>query len=243
VTDPRTPRGPGAREREGSGTRALLRGIAAALAGCAALPAALAAQAPDANAVLDHAVAALGRVTSLRADFTQRIHDPMLGSDETSTGELLVQRPGKFAMRWRHPAGDLILQDGQALWVYLPSTAPHQAVRTDLTRSSGQSVDFLQEFLDRPRERFTVAYVRPDSVGARAADVLSLVPHDANAPYQRVLIWVDREDGLPRRFEISEGSGAVRRITLDHLRVNGPIPASSFVFRPPAGVRIVNGGP
>jgi outer membrane lipoprotein carrier protein len=241
--DARTPRRPGARSHEGSGPRALLRGIAAALAGGAVLPVTLAAQAPGADAVLDHAVASLGRVTTLRADFTQRIHDPMLGSDETSTGELLIQRPGKFAMRWRRPAGDLILQDGQALWVYLPSTAPHQAVRTDLTRSSGQSVDFLQEFLDRPRERFTVAYVRADSVGTRAADVLSLVPHDTNAPYQRVLIWVDREDGLPRRFEISEGSGAVRRITLDRLRVNAPIPASSFVFKPPAGVRIVNGGP
>ncbi len=223
-------------------TRGAATGAALAAA-CLLLPAALAAQGSEAKAVLDRAVAALGRVTTLRADFAQRIRDPMLGTDETSTGELLVQRPGKFAMRWRQPAGDLILQDGQALWVYLPSTAPRQAVRTELGAASGQSVDFLQEFLDRPTDRFTVAYVRADSVGGRAADVLSLVPHDPNAPYQRVLIWVDRADSLPRRFEISEGSGAVRRITLDHLRVNGRIPASSFVFKPPAGVRIINGSP
>ena len=66
------------------------------------------------------------------------------------------QRPGRFAMRWRHPAGDLILSDGQALWVYLPSTAPRQVVRTNLSGKPGESADFVAEFLDHPRQRFTV---------------------------------------------------------------------------------------
>jgi len=55
-----------------------------------------------------------------------------------------------------------------------------------------------------------------------------------------VRIWVDRADSLVRRVEIDEGSGALRRIVLDRLRVNVPIPASSFVFRVPKGVRVVD---
>jgi outer membrane lipoprotein carrier protein len=213
--------------------------VAALLVALVAAP--LAAQAPDADAILDRAVAALSRATTLRADFTQRIRDQMLGTDETSTGEFLEQRPGRFAMRWRQPPGDLILADGQALWVYLPSTAPRQAVRTTLSGKPGESADFVAEFLDHPRQRFTVSYVRADTVGARPADVLSLVPRQAtNLPYQRALIWVDAADSLVRRIEISEGSGAVRRITLDHLRINTPISASSFRFTPPAGVRVVD---
>jgi outer membrane lipoprotein-sorting protein len=51
---------------------------------------------------------------------------------------------------------------------------------------------------------------------------------------------VDRADSLVRRVEISEGSGAVRRIVLDRLRINVAIPASAFVFRPPKGVRVVD---
>ena len=219
------------------------RAAAAAPALLLALGAAprLAAQAPDADTVLQHAVAALRDVRTLRADFTQRIRDPMVGSDETSSGVLLLQRPDHFVMRWERPKGDLILQDGQALWVYLPSTAPHQVVRTALTGKPGESMDFVEEFLDRPRQRFVVTWVGADSVGARPADVLALVPRQPNAPYQKVLIWVDRGDGLARRFEINEGSGAVRRITLDHLQVNPPIAASSFVFKPPAGVRVIDG--
>jgi outer membrane lipoprotein carrier protein len=201
----------------------------------------VAAQAPDAGAILDGAVAAFARVKTLRADFTQIVRDPMLGGSDTSWGEFLEQRPNKFAMRWRHPAGDLILSDGVAFWVYLPSSAPKQAVRSTLTGRPGESADLVAEFLDRPRQRFTASYVRSDSSGQRATDVLSLVPRLANVPYRRVQIWVDRADSLVRRVEINEGSGAVRRIVFDRLRANVPIPASSFVFRPPAGVRVVDG--
>jgi outer membrane lipoprotein carrier protein len=222
------------------------RGRARSLGRCAAalliaIPAGpLAAQAPDAGAVLDRAVAAMSRVTTLRADFTQRIRDQMLGSDETSSGEILQQRPGKFAMRWHHPAGDQIIADGHVLWVYLPSTAPRQVVRSNLSGKPGESADFVAEFLDHPRQRFAVSYLRADSVGSRPADVLSLVPRQGNLPYQRALIWVDRADSLVRRVEISEGSGAVRRITLDRLRVNTTLPASTFKFTPPAGARVVD---
>ncbi|HXY67843.1 MAG TPA: outer membrane lipoprotein carrier protein LolA [Gemmatimonadales bacterium] len=225
----------GARRRRRT---AVVGGLGLAVALLAAAP--LAAQAPDAGAVLDGAVVALGRATTLRADFTQRIRDQMLGTDETSTGEFLQQRPGRFAMRWRRPAGDLIVADGKVLWVYLPSSAPKQAVRTNLTGKPGESADFVAEFLDHPRDRFTVSYVRPDTVAAREADVLSLVPRTANVPYQRALIWVDRADSLVRRVEITEGSGSLRRLTFDHLRVNAAIPASAFRFTPPSGVRIVD---
>lgn len=208
------------------------------LAAAAAL--ALAVQTPDPGAILDRAVAAYSQVRTLRADFTQTIHDEMLGADETTRGEFLQQRPNRFAMRWRQPAGDLILADGQYLWVFLPSSAPNQVARSELSSRPGESVDLVAEFLDRPRERFTVAYDRGDAVDRRAADVLALTPRDRNAPYRRVKVWVDRQDNLVRRVEITEASGATRHITFDRLSINQAIPASSFTFRPPPGVRVVD---
>ncbi|MDO8667346.1 MAG: outer membrane lipoprotein carrier protein LolA [Gemmatimonadales bacterium] len=198
------------------------------------------AQTQDPGPILDRAVAAYGNVTTLRAYFTQSIRDPMLGSDETSRGEFIQQRPNKFAMRWSRPRGDLILADGQYIWVFLPSSTPNQVVRSALSSRTGETGDLVAEFLDRPRDRFTVAYERAEAVGARAADVLALTPRDRNAGYRRVLIWVDRQDDLVRQVEITEVSGAVRRITFDRLKVNQPIPSSTFAFRPPAGARVVD---
>ncbi len=220
--------------RAGTWTVALL---AAASLG----PPAAAAQAPDAAEILDRAVATFSHVTTLQADFRQFVRDPMLGGADTSWGEFLQQRPGKFALRWQHPKGDLIVADGQVMWVFLPSSAPNQVVKTNLSGKPGESADLVAEFLDQPRLRFAVSYIRADSVGGRAADVLSLVPRQQGTlPYRRVLIWVDREDTLVHRVEINEGSGAVRRITFDRMRVNVPIPASSFRFHVPPGVRVVD---
>jgi outer membrane lipoprotein carrier protein len=195
--------------------------------------------AQDADVILDRAVAAFQRVATLRADFTQTVTDPMIGTTESSRGEYVAQRPNKFAMRWRHPAGDLILADGQTLWIYLPSTTPNQVIRSNFARS-GQSVDVIGEFLDRPREHFTIVYVKADSVSRRPADVLAFTPKTANTPYRRVLVWIDRRDNLAHQVEITEASGGTRRVTLDRLQVNGAVPASMFVFTPPAGARVVD---
>jgi len=201
------------------------------------------ARAQDAGAILDRAVAGYGRITSFRADFVQEVSDPMIGGGEPSRGEFLQQRPNRFAMRWTRPRGDLILADGQYLWVYLPSSTPNQVIRSRLSGRAGESADVIAEFLDRPRDRFTVAYVRADRANGREADVIALTPRDRNAAYSLVHVWVDRQDTLVRKVEITEASGAVRRLTFDRLRINATIPASSFVFRPPTGIRVVDATP
>jgi outer membrane lipoprotein carrier protein len=213
-----------------------------ALLVCASAPVRLCAQA-DANPVLDAAVTAFRNVTTMRADFTQVVRDEMIGTNATSRGEWLQQRPNKLAMRWRQPAGDLILADGRDLWIYLPSTAPNQVVKSAVTGAPGQTPDIVADFLERPRERFNVTYVRSEPVGTRPADALAFVPKVPGGAYRRVVIWIDRADSLPRQFEITEASGTVRRITFDKLQVNRPIPASSFVFRPPAGARVIDASP
>jgi outer membrane lipoprotein carrier protein len=217
----------------------------ASVALSAALAAGVAAQAraQDAGAILDRAVAAYGRVSTFRADFVQEVSDPMIGGTEPSRGEFLQQRPNRFAMRWRQPRGDLIVADGQYLWVFLPSSTPNQVVRSRLTGRAGESADIVAEFLERPRDRFGVVYVRAERAGSRDADVLALTPLQRSTSYSRVLIWVDRQDNLVRKVEITEASGAVRRIAFDRVRTNVRIPASAFTFQPPAGIRVVDASP
>jgi len=231
---------PGTRCRGAGGGPAVPRALGGALLAAVAIATPMRAQV-NGDSVLDRAVAAYQGVNTLRADFTQHLRDPMLGTDDTTRGEFLQQRPNKVAMRWRQPAGDMLVVDGQTLWVYLPSSTPGQVVRSDIQGRPGQSPDVVAEFLDRPRDRFTITYQRSEAVGSRMADVLRFVPKDAaNAPYRRVDIWVDRQDALPRQVEINEVSGAVRRITFDRLRVNSTIPARMFTFTPPPGVRVVD---
>ena len=67
----------------------------------------------DAFAVLDRASAAYQSVTTLTAEFTQIITNPMIGAPDTTWGRLYEMRPSRFAMRFTRPKGDRIVADGR----------------------------------------------------------------------------------------------------------------------------------
>ena len=192
--------------------------------------------------VLDRASAAYDSIATLSADFVQIVQNPLLGGPDTTRGTLHLRRPARFAMRFTDPAGDRIVADGRHLWLYTPSTTPGQVVRSAIPAAGTTGPNLIAQFVERPRERYEARYVRPDSLASGWADVVALVPKDTTLPYEEAVIWVDRSDGLVRRIEIAEttGAGQQRVVILRRVRVNAAVPAREFVFRPPAGVRVVD---
>jgi outer membrane lipoprotein-sorting protein len=98
----------------------------------------------------------------------------------------------------------------------------------------------LAWLLDRPAERYTASYRQADVVGGRSMDVVELVPAVPDLPFEKAVLWLDRADGIPRRLEITEHSGATRTLTLSKVRVNRSIADSTFRFEVPSGVRVVD---
>ncbi|MGH7536575.1 MAG: LolA family protein, partial [Gemmatimonadales bacterium] len=134
-----------------------------------------------------------------------------------------------------------IVIDGEHVWVYTPSTTPGQVVRLPLP--SGGPVygyNILAWLLDRPAERYEMAYVRTDELNGRPVDVVALTPAVPDLPFERAMVWLDRADALPRRLEIMERTGSLRTLTLSRVRVNASVPDATFRFQVPSGVRIVD---
>jgi outer membrane lipoprotein-sorting protein len=71
-------------------------------------------------------------------------------------------------------------------------------------------------------------------------DVVSTVPRSPSARFDRAVLWIDRQDGLPRRIELDESPGVRRILTLSRLRPNAPLRPNAFVFEVPKGVRVVD---
>jgi outer membrane lipoprotein carrier protein len=205
-----------------------------------ALAAASTGQAQDPESIVGRSSRVYRSLSSLTADFVQVIDNPMIDSAE-SRGTLVQAGPAKLAMRFTDPPGEAVVIDGEHVWVYTPSTVPDQVLR--LKAPSGGPVygyNLLAWFLDRPAERYQAKYLREDKVGTRAVDVVELTPAVPDLPFERAVLWLDRQDGLPRRLEITEKSGALRTLALSNLRVNRRVPDSTFEFEVPAGVRVVD---
>jgi outer membrane lipoprotein carrier protein len=208
--------------------------LAVALLGAAPL------HAQDAQAIIGRSARVYRSLGSLQADFVQLIDNPMIDSAE-SKGTLVQAGPAKLAMRFSDPPGEAIVIDGQHVWVYTPSTVPGQVVR--LAVPSGGPVygyNLLAWLLDRPAERYRASYLRTERLGGRTTDVIQLVPAVPDLPFSKAVIWLDRDDALPRRLEIQEESGATRTLDLKHIRVNESVPARTFTFKVPSGVRVVD---
>lgn len=197
------------------------------------------AAAQNAQNVVGRAARAYAALTSLRADFEQRIEDSLIGTFD-SRGVVAQAGQNRLAMRFSDPDGDAIVIDGKQVWVYTPSTAPGQVIRMPVPNGPIYGFNVLSWILDRPSERYRMRYLRADRVAARSVDVVELVPLAPEMPFSRAVVWIDREDALPRRLEITERRGGTRTITLSRIRVNETLPPATFRFDPPAGVRIVN---
>jgi outer membrane lipoprotein carrier protein len=208
------------------------------LAALAAAPGVATAQ--DAAAIVGRSSRVYRSLSSLVADFVQVIDNPMIDSAE-SRGTLVQAGEDKLAMRFTDPPGEAIVIDGRSIWVYTPSTTPGQVIRMGVP--SGGPVygyNILAWLLDRPAERYTATYVRSDRLNGRPVDVVRLDPAVPDLPFERAIVWLDKEDGLPRRLEITEHSGATRTLTLSKVRTNRSLPEDTFVFKVPSGVRVVD---
>ncbi len=230
--------------RTARGTRPAALRLLSLLA-CATLlaPAGAAAQAQappadrEALALLERAAERYRGIESFCASFRQTVVNDILRQTTRSRGELCQRRPDRFEMRFSDPEGDRVVADGTHLWAYFPSTDPGQAYRTDPGAAEGR-FDLHREFLTDPGTRYRPTLEGTEPVEGRPARILLLEPTGSSL-YVRARIWVDTQDALIRKIEITETEGFVRTVELEGLRLNVQVPADRFRFEPPPGVRVV----
>jgi outer membrane lipoprotein carrier protein len=190
----------------------------------------------DANAILARVEQTTAGVRTLEADFVQNLHVPLLGSDRQSTGRLYQRKPDRFLMRFTDPAGDVMVADGRYFWIYYPSSDRTQVIRTSIAEG-GEQADFQKQFLSNATQRFVATLNGEETVAGRPTWALTLVPR-RESPYKLIRIWVDKEDNLVRRFEMTEENDSVRRVELRNLKVNQPVSDALFTFTPPPGTHV-----
>jgi outer membrane lipoprotein carrier protein len=202
----------------------------------AALPIASGAQ--SAAAVIDRAVAAYARLTSMRAEFRQTLTNPITGNSQTTTGVILRKKPNLLSINF--DSGDRVAADGSTLWVYLPSSAPGQVIRMPYTGSNASAVDPAEQFLDSPRSRFTVTSSGTATVGGRSTHILTLVPKRANSAFANARVWIDDDDSSIRQFDVETANGLKRHVVITSFTPNPTLAKSSFRFSVPKGARVVD---
>ncbi len=227
----------GARGRGGGQVRIAAAGAALALAA-----AVCAARGQTATATLERAAAVYSNMKTARVTFTQTVDNPLTGHGVDSKGEMLQRLPGRYAVSFTQPAGDRIVSDGKAVWIYLPSTNPGQVIKMTVGDGSANIPDFTTWLLDSPAQRFTITDGGAATVGGHATHIVGLTPKSRGAPFTFAKLWIDDADGIVRQFETKDANGSVRRVRVDAIEMNVTVSDGAFVFTLPPGVRVFDQG-
>ena len=202
----------------------------------AALP--LTARAQSADAIIDRAVSAYARLTSMRAEFQQTLANPLTGNSQTANGVILRKKPNLLSISF--DTGDRVVADGSTLWVYLPSSVPGQVMRMPYTGSNASAVDPAEQFLNAPRTRFSVTSSGTDMVAGRATHAVTLIPKRANAGFASAKVWIDDNDSSIRQFDIETANGLKRHVVITSFTPNPELGRASFRFSIPKGAKVVD---
>jgi outer membrane lipoprotein carrier protein len=151
-----------------------------------------------------------------------------------SSGTFEFARPDKFRFDYKKPFEQVIVADGQTLWLY----------DADLNQVTA-------------RKQEAVLGSTPAALIASAPDVATLKKDfDLQAaPDKDGLQWVaatpKNKEGQLRgmslgfrgdelaRLEITDGFGQRSQITFDRMELNAQVPAERFRFKPPQGAAVV----
>jgi outer membrane lipoprotein carrier protein len=189
----------------------------------------------DAEAIADRADRALAALESLQADFVQRAVNPILEKTEIGHGTLYYRAPGRYRIDYRYPAGDVVVDDGTWIWVYLPSSQPGQVIRQPADGAGGANpLTYLRDL----RALYEAALAGSETISGEVSDHLTLSPASADAPFTDVDVWVGRDSGLVRQVRTRTPDGIEKSYTFTTLRRGASVPDSRFRFSPPRGVEV-----
>ncbi len=203
----------------------------------AAQAAAPAAAPATAGSLVDRAAAQYRGAHSVRATFEQTLTGAGTGSTHVSHGEYF-QSGSRFALRFSDPAGDAIVSDGAALWIYLPSSAKGQVLK--MSSQAGEGFDILTELLSAPKASYLAVKWREEPVDSHATTVFALSPRKTDLPFTHATLWIGKSDGLIWQLETVELSGLVRRVRFTSVNINADLPSDAMTFTVPAGVKVLD---
>ena len=168
---------------------------------------------------------------SLKASFTQTIVAPDGRLESESSGEVWLKRPGLFRWSYGGDFPELIVADGEKLWMYDPMLE-QVTVKAQSGLAENSPLMLLTD-LDSINEQFTVKEVG-DFEGL---DLLELVSNNPESEFDRVLLGFDGHQLALMSLE--DAFGLRTQIRFSNIDRNPELDPDLFRFDPPENTDVV----
>jgi outer membrane lipoprotein carrier protein len=180
---------------------------------------------------LDQLRAFLDGAKSGRTTFRQVVAAKGRGAPQESAGTFAFARPGRFRWSYEKPFEQLIVGDGEKLWIY--DRDLNQVIVRTLDRALGTSPAALLAGSNALEANFALA----DAGSADGLDFVDAKPKAADTGFERVRIGF--RENLPRTMELRDTFGNVTTLSFGAFERNPSVDPGLFRFVPPKGADVV----
>jgi len=176
----------------------------------------------------------LNQVQNMQTDFQQKITDKHGKVLQHSSGLMAIQRPGRFRWDVKKPSAQLIISNGQKLWVYDPDLA--QVTIRVLSKDSGEAPALLlsdsQQVLE---QKFAITTLQNNISTMRW---FLLTPKNPGSVF--VNIHVGFLNNMLHTLKFLDHLGQTTVIEFGSVKTNQNLSSSLFNFIPPKGVDVID---
>ncbi len=166
-----------------------------------------------------------------RAAFTQTVTDKNGRARSEASGEFAIARPGKFRWTVEKPYQQLLVGDGDRVWIY--DADLNQVVK----RRNDQALGTTPAALLAGKDDVERVFDWRDLPTAGGLDWLGATPKDKESAFTEIRLGFDAT-GLAA-LEVYDNFGQRTLIRLAKLERNPKLPAELFRFTPPPGADVV----
>jgi outer membrane lipoprotein carrier protein len=168
---------------------------------------------------------------SARADFEQKVYDRSGKLTQESKGSFAFQRPGLFRWVYAKPIDQLIVGDGERVWIY--DRDLNQVTVRKLSRALGSTPAALLAGSADIEKAFELS-----EAGTKdGLEWLQATPREREAGFERVRMGFDANE--LRAMELFDHFGQRTMLRFLNLRRNPKIDKSEFRFEPPKGADVL----
>jgi outer membrane lipoprotein carrier protein len=198
-----------------------------ALLACIAIVAAVPVQA----ASLERFHAFVRSTQSARADFSQKMFDRNKKLVQESSGSFMFQRPGRFRWTYAKPYAQVIVGDGEKVWIF------DEDLNQVVVRKIAQAIGSTPAALLAGSAEVEQAFELSEAGSADGLEWLEARPRMRESGFERIRMGFGVA-GI-EAMELIDPFGQTTVLRFSNLSRNPRLDPSTFRFTPPKGVDVL----
>jgi outer membrane lipoprotein carrier protein len=168
---------------------------------------------------------------SARGEFEQKVHDRTGKVTQESKGSFVFQRPGLFRWVYAKPLDQVIVGDGQRVWIH--DRDLNQVTVRKLSNALGSTPAALLAGSADVEKAFDMS----EAGSKDGLEWLEAKPREREAGFDRVRMGFDA-NGI-RAMELYDHFGQTTTLRFINMARNPKVDASEFRFTPPKGTDVL----